>query len=435
MATAQQRNNKRVRLDETTSREQSHSPLDTAKKIVVAHCESLQPELQTLLRKNALDDFLLPLKVANQKKRSVSKMEADPQYFPKSIKLKCQLYCSELAKKDAEYNNLSEELSTAVTAFETSAKATVIRGTKLDQRVHLEAAKKGICLALLHITSSFLFINGTDRNQAHKYANTIMERYHEDILPIFSDLANFNTLAHFRTAYCTFTTAQQPLPNPFVHPAAHLAHNPPGGNAANGAAPNAAINNGAPETRLAENTITQIWTSLRTCFVDSWKAFLKQQKTNDQALELKKFATHILAGDATAAAAMHVDQEPAADQPVLAQLVQQTVAPLINQIEKLQKQVNAQGQNKNQNQNQNKKGTKNQNQRGRRGASRTQTNPGRGNVQQQQPQDDRRAGAHANASSSNSRRNNSSQSNRRSGGRNSNSNRRGNRQLSRSGRG
>ena len=116
---------KRAPFDPQSSH-QSTAPLAAAKEIVSTHCKSLQHDFQDLLTDSAINRFLRDMELANRKQRTVTKMEADAAYVPWSIKLKCTLHCTELAKQDAEYANLEATLQTAVKDFETSAKITIV---------------------------------------------------------------------------------------------------------------------------------------------------------------------------------------------------------------------------------------------------------------------------------------------------------------------
>ena len=407
---------KRAPFDPQSSH-QSTAPLAAAKEIVSTHCKSLQHDFQDLLTDSAINRFLRDMELANRKQRIVTKMEADAAYVPRSIKLKCTLHCTELAKQDAEYANLEATLQTAVKNFETSAKSTIVASTKLDIKVHRIAAKNTFCTALYTVSSAFAIKGEYPAAQVHRFANSIMVRYHEEIMPIF-ELDDFTTLAHLCASYVLATPATDPLPRPFVAPNARPQHN----DAAAAAPVQNPYNLQEDEqinarTRKIENTISSIWRTLKTCYVDSWTVFLNQQKTNDQALQLKKMATTILTDTATATAQMQVDQEPAVTPEILQALISKSVslatAPLLANIRKLETKI-----------------SKNSNTRSpSRGASRAQTNSG-GRLQQRQAGPE--AGAPANASSQRNKNNNSRTSNKRSGNRNTTSDKRASKQQRRS---
>lgn len=421
MATAPPRTAKRTRID-APSNVQSSSPLAAAKNLVQQHCESLQHNLQELLKDSAIKHFLIHMELANRKQRAVSKMEDTDTYVPRSLKLNCTLHCSELAKQDPEYTNLAETLATVVSTFQNAAKATVISATKLDVKVHKTAATKTLCEAIYKVSTSFMTLNDHNLAEVHKFAHSIIDRHYEEMTPMFG-LTEFATLEQFKQRYINYTTATAPLPHPFIAPDAHLAHNPAAGIANPYAAANNAVNINAT-TRKNENTIDSIWRTIRICFIDSWQTFLRQQKDNDTALKMKHLSTTLLVGAATEAAQMQVDQEPAVTPALLRKLIAegtaQAVAPLQATIKRLEakgKKLETQVKN---------------NPRGPRGASRKQSNPGRGN--QHQPRADQEADAPVNASPHENRNKNSRSSNKRSGGRTSNSARGGNKRQQRSGR-
>jgi len=417
MATAaDQHNNKRTRIDTTLSHGQSASPLAAAKNVVTNYCESLHTSLQDLLTDSAIKNFLLHMEISNRKARAVTKMETEPDYVPRSLKLNCTLHATKLCQQDPEYQDLATALSDSVTAFQNAGKATVIASARLDSKVHKNAATKALCEGIYKISSAFITINGHNVNQVHKFSNTIMERFYEEILPIF-ELDDFATLDQFQSNYVTFTTATAPLPNPFVAPDNHLPHNAAGNLPATPVAPNPYVNqqNADANTRKNEATISHIWRCIRTCYIDSWHTFIRQQKHNDTALKLKKLSTDFLTTNATEAAQMQVDQEPAVNpqllQTLIAQGVAQATAPLRATIQSLEAQVK-------------------NNPRSPRGASRAQAKSGRGTPRQ--PRGGRGAAEADNASASDNADNSSNQSNKRSGKRNAGSNRRGNKQNRRS---
>ena len=348
MATAPQRNNKRTRFDTSGSHQSRAMPLASFKDVVSNHCESLQPSLRDILNNSAVQQFLTFMHTANQKKRAVVKMETDIDYVPRSVKLNCELFCTKLAQQDAEYTNLAETLAESVNTFEISAKVTIINGVKLDVKVHLHAAKRTLCEAIYKASKAYITLNDLNLQHVHKYANTIMDRHHEDITPIFS-LDDFSTKEQLKSCYIEFTSGEAPLPVPFIAP-----DNLPRANNQNGipaaVAPvinpyknAAAAANNQNANRQAEDTLDLIWRSIRTCFLDAWAAYLRQQKANDDAIRMKKMSTELLTTEATAATAMQVDQEAALSPAALSALVQQEVqkatAPLTNTIRSLESKL------------------------------------------------------------------------------------------------
>lgn len=300
-------------------------------RFVSSYCESLQPSLQTLLTESVKSHFLSDMSKANQKYNAARKMENDAEYVPRSIKLDCKIYCSELAKKDPEYTDLSQALKTAVGQFQDSAKQVIIRSTKMDARVHQQAAKKTFCEALASTSQFYAKMNDHNLNSVHKFAATIIERHHEAILPIFG-LEDFRTIAHFKSEYIKYSTATDPLPQPFIAPD-NLVHNV-AGNVANviqiaqAQAHEAQVN--AVTTRN-ERTLSQLWTTLQTCYIQSWNIFLATQKKNAKDLELKKISTSLLVTTATENATMEVDEEQAMPPEVLQGLIDQRVAQTVAQ--------------------------------------------------------------------------------------------------------
>ncbi|CAJ1962575.1 unnamed protein product [Cylindrotheca closterium] len=158
-----------------------------------------------------------------------------------------------------------------------------------------------------------------------------MDCHHKEITPIFK-LPEFTTKEHLKSNYTQFTSATEPLPNPLSSPPANNNNLPLGNQAAVAPAANlnpyhnaAAAAQNQNVMRHIEDTLAHIWRSIRTCFLDAWTAYICLQKDNDNALCMKKMLTKLLTNEATAAAAMQVDQEAALPPATLATLIQREV--------------------------------------------------------------------------------------------------------------
>ncbi|CAJ1951532.1 unnamed protein product [Cylindrotheca closterium] len=445
MATTPQRDNKRTRFDNSASDQSSAPPLASFKDVVQNHCASLQPALRDILINSATIQFLPHMDTANKKERAVTRMESEAAYVPRSVKLHCKLHCTKLTTQDAEYANLEATLSNSARTFEQAAKATIVQATKLDVKVHRTAAKRVFCEALYKASKAYITLNDLDLQQIHKYANTIMDRHHEEITPIF-ELPDFITKEHLKANYTQFTSATEPLPNPFlppdILPRANNNNLPLGNQAVVAPAANlnpyhnaAAAAQNQNVNRHIEDTLAHIWRSIRTCFLDAWTAYLRQQKDNDNALRMKKMSTELLTNEATAATAMQIDQEAALPPATLATLIQREVlkatAPLKGTIRGLETQLK-------------------NSQRGLPGASLKPQRPGKGgrgrggggrgrgrgnpNAGRAPRQDGPQAAESANASNRDSQGTNTNASRDRSNNKRSNSSNAGNKRKHRSGR-
>jgi hypothetical protein len=302
-------------------------------------------------------------------------MEAADDYFPRSVKIDVKIHCSDLAKKSPDYNAIDEEMKLVVTAFQQQAKETIIKATKLDAKVHQNAADKVLMETLQQISMAFITLDDQPHAHVHKFAHTIIDRHHEELCRLVS----FSSRNEILAAYQQYTDAPVVLPAPFLAPAimpraATAIATPPVHNPyfTPPATPPAALPNLAPnDSRRIEATLTKIWTAIRSCFIRPWTTYLAIQDQNDKTLQLKKILATQQTTAATDVAQMLVDGEEAVTPAVINALIEQKVAQKVNaHLKETQKEISEL-------RNLVKQNSKNETQRGRQGAStRKKKSPG-----------------------------------------------------------
>ena len=178
----------------------------------------------------------------------------------------------------------------------------------------------------IHLLSrSFVTLNNHEANEIHQFALSIIDRHHEELTPIIG-LDDFRTVENVINAYSTYSPMEGNPPQPFIAPVGlPRAANAIGNNVQPAAAAAIELPAITAAVRKREETLSQIWNTLRTCFVNAWKAYLDCQSQNDANLRVKAMAQRLQITNATEAAQMLVDGQHAVPPEVLQQYIEGAV--------------------------------------------------------------------------------------------------------------
>ena len=136
METATQPQSKRVRIDSSalSPEDAIATPMAAARSTLQNHCESLQPEIATLLSTLGKDHLLLMQKILH-KTTQIKKLLDDDDLIPRSARIKFTLSTSKLAEADPGYTGLKDETDTLVLDFQKALKTKIIKVAELEVKL------------------------------------------------------------------------------------------------------------------------------------------------------------------------------------------------------------------------------------------------------------------------------------------------------------
>ena len=306
--------NKRLRFDTSVRSpdDEVTTPLASAKKTLLSHCESLQPQIATLLSRLGKQHLLLLQKIWS-KRRQAQKLEDDDQLIPRSARVKFALTSSKLVEQDAEYIRLRDDTAVLVTNFQKDLKRKIVSVAKLEARLTLTKLRLDLASALQVAVQAFIIVDpALSTILCDKIVNTLLERYSEFLLSHLEI-----SLDEFRTLYRQHHTIVQ-LPTPFSDTLQSTTSDTPS----------------AP-SKVCQS-IVKINRILCDVFVSPWTKFLSIQTRLDMDLALQSLTVSHFDTSATDETTMLVDSEPPADPIQLKALIQQQVS---KHTTKLQKEI------------------------------------------------------------------------------------------------
>jgi hypothetical protein len=289
---------KRVRIDSSafSPEDAMSTPMAAARSTLKNHCESLQPEIATLLQTLG-KEHLLTLQKILHKDTQIKKLQDDDELIPRSARIKFTLTTSKLAEADPGYTGLKEETETLVLDFQKSLKTKIIKVTELE--VKLLRAQIQVALASnLFVVTKALLICDTLTPDPHQIVNTILEEYAAPLLLSFE-----MTVDDFRKLYCTTHTIEAlppPIAGAAVHPLGHDAANIP--------------------TPVLQ-TFVKIYRVIEDIFLAPWTSYIDMEKRLAIAVALKTLRVEHLEPAATDSAAMLIDSEAAVEPPQLRAII------------------------------------------------------------------------------------------------------------------
>ena len=187
---------KRLRFDTTvhTPEDDATTPLDAARKTLMAHCESLQPQIATILSKLG-KQHLSSLQRIHTKRQQVSKLEHDNTLIPRSARVKFTLTASKLVESDAEYQRLKEDTEVLIDNFQRELKRKIILCSALEARLVMAKLRTEFATALQVSTKAFAICDPAfNMTQADQIVNTVLERYPNPLLKYIQLTADSSTL-------------------------------------------------------------------------------------------------------------------------------------------------------------------------------------------------------------------------------------------------
>ena len=306
--------NKRLRFD-TSARspdDEVTTPLASAKKTLTTLCESLQPQIATLLLRLGKQHLLLLHKIW-MKNKQAQKLENDDQLIPRSARVKFALSTSKLVEEDAEYIRLRDDTAVLVSNFQKDLKRKIVSVAKLEVRLTMNKLRLDLASAIRVAVQAFIITDpALSTNQCDKIVNTILERYSKSLLTHLE-----TNLEEFRLLYRQHHTISQ-FPSPFMETTQSTPSESP-----------------APTSKVLQ-AISKINRALCDVFVSPWAKFLSIQTRMDMDLALQALTVSHFDTNKTDEANMLVDSEPPADPKQLKDLIQQQVS---KETPKLQKEL------------------------------------------------------------------------------------------------
>jgi hypothetical protein len=303
METATQPQAKRTRFDGSVSSpdDMIATPMAAARSTLQAHCASLQPEIGTLLSTLGKEHLLLIQKELH-KSAQATKMTVDTTLIPRSARVKFELTTSKLTEADEGYIRLKEETQCIVDNFQNALKSKILELTHLEARLLRKTIVANLATNLFVTTKALLIADHLTTIDPHRIVNTILEQYSTPLLDLFDITAE-----DFRTLY-RHSHALTLLPP--VIPAT--------------LAPIGTIGEAAISSPVFQSVI-KIYRVIDNIFLAPWTSYKDTQKRIDVTAALKALRVEHLEPAATDAAAMMIDNEPAAEPPQLRAVIDKQV--------------------------------------------------------------------------------------------------------------
>jgi hypothetical protein len=333
---------KRVRIDamasEPTSSRKDDStrkpPKALAESFIRSHVASLQPQLATILEKLGIQHLNLLAK-ADNKDTMISKMESDPAFIPRSARLDFTLHMSKKAEATAEYHALHEETEKLLQSIRLGLKRQVIAATKIEYNVLRQEIRLDLARSLRIITRAFL-IGDSDETDVDNKVFALIDNCHESLL-VHANIERTAFLQLYKETHNleNFPSNSQQSPSSQQSPFfASIADSE--------SATVLTSNHGSQSSAASTFYDVKLKRAIESVFVAPWNQYLDQVKRNTIALELKKFSTSHFSEQNTEAAAMLVDEEPAADRQLLIELIKKETQAETKALQKEVKQLRAQ---------------------------------------------------------------------------------------------
>jgi hypothetical protein len=333
--------NKRVRFDATASANpdddagQPKTPLATAILFVQNHLVSLQPPIAEILEEAGVEYVRHQSKVIS-KQRQITRFSTDAELIPRSAKSAFTLRVMKRAETDPDMIQVMADIIPIVDQFQKACKDKIMLANMIELRILVEESRELLAKALRRATEVFIVADGHPIADTDKIVNTILDRYHEELL-VHID----SNLFAFRDIYQRVNTTT--LPQPFIAPQAAPAQ-PSFADRARAAAAereNAAFDGSLfftqqqpppavpapvlpqppPVPSPAEQEIGKIRRAIESVFVTSINIYKDVVVKNDIQLQLLKLKTTYSDTESTEATAMALDAETPADRQLLNELI------------------------------------------------------------------------------------------------------------------
>ena len=302
METATQPTTKRLRTDPSVlSSSDKETPMSAATKTLTSLCSSLQPEISNLLSKLGREHLLL-LQRLNHKKTQITKLEADPNFIPRSARVQFQLTSNKLAESDAGFIRLVDETLDLVSNFQSALKEKIIATAKIETNIYLDKLRQDFATNIRVTTQALALCEpNTTPIDKDRVVVTILDRYAPSFLEQL-DMSKPDFLALYQR-----THALPALPTPLAIPTIRD------------------VRQQAVTQPQSDAGIPYIYRAIESAFMTPWKTYQATQKRLEISLELKKLYDEHTKTNTTDATAMLLDAEMPADPPQLRALIDSIV--------------------------------------------------------------------------------------------------------------
>ena len=320
--------NKRVRIDpgstagnNTSSQPpgKKTSPSAAAKAALDILSESHHPDLASIILPYGRTIQSLRHRAIN-KRNILRKMEEEDDLVPKSIKLKIELiFAKDAIKKipQERKTTLETELATAITAFQTTAKQTIIKAAQEELKA-FHATIIDETVDLIHdTTDAFIAEQGITGCTVHDKAWNIIHHYRSSLFVHHKQ--EVGLVEMIQTRYIDQYKLDEQLPELIELPDLTIQYDTPQAQAT--ARAEYKTNSNTPQLkghlklkRILEDTL-----------VVPYSQYLHQLDENQRQLALKQRMIALREGPATEATMMEIDQEMPADRQTLQTMIDNAV--------------------------------------------------------------------------------------------------------------
>ena len=336
--------NKRARFDEgqnttapsnTNTNRDPKSPTTRAHDLLKSRIELRPTELQPIMFHHGEALLNLHRKI-HKKNQIISKMEdATAGYIPRAARLNLTLTVMKATKERDQptITNLEDNLRAAKEQFETAAKTIFIEAAKEDKKTLQQELLKETILYIKNLAEAYILLEGIGCSVDAKVQAILTH-----VSTTHFSIAGQISADTLRTAYNTtyqLGTLPEAIPIPVLQAA---------GQYTTPALYAEATQARAMATQNSTNIgLPALEKHCHDILVAPWQAWIAQNDANERSRAVLKATTQHIEGTATDEAAMLVEQEVPQEQQQIRDLVKNNVAeatkPLLQVIEKQQKQL------------------------------------------------------------------------------------------------
>ena len=316
---ADQRGNKRVRVDKQISTNPDSTSNITAARLkvpkarasaaIAAHTATLLPELSTILQKLG-DDHLDLLHRHYNKSNQLRRLEPDITIIPRSARLEFKLSVPKSIEELPDFIALKDICQSDIDTMKLTLRGHILSALKLEVLSFVSSLKEHFTTVLHTTTAALLIAKGNNTVNAHRVVANLITAHHAELFKhIFTDIEEFKLLytkKHALPQFPVVTIASLPNNN-------HLSQS----------SFFSQTQDLEPITPVADTLqLNSILRTIRSIFISPFESYLDQHRVNNIELELKKLVEENLTVSATAAAQLDVEMEESVSRVLLNELVQ-----------------------------------------------------------------------------------------------------------------
>jgi hypothetical protein len=296
---------KRTRFDAsalTPADTKALTPMAAARQSLISHCESLQPEIATILSKLGLERLQILHKLSH-KSTQAKKIEEDTTFIPRSARVNFALSASNSVNKDEEYIRLVDETNNLTTAFQLALKTQILSVAKLEASTLQKQLCSDFATSIRLAVEACLLCEDKVTINVDTTVNTLLTEYSNQLLAhLDMNLGAFQDL-YKRTHTLTVLPAAVPL----VIPTDRHSHR---------------VTLPSQATLLA---FAKLHRTLDTVFLAPWAIYIDVQARNAVSLQIKQLGENHFAPKITEETAMLVDAEGAVEPQLLKDFIQKQI--------------------------------------------------------------------------------------------------------------